>query len=237
MAESTTTPLLGKGKDGAGYGTARARVAAGAPAAQKAAAAVAECRTAKPVGSRRAAPANLRAQRSAPARRRNQPPRGGTRRWRGAPPGEPGSATARAPQICTPPPRHPALTRACSAAGADTNDEARFYLGVEKAVLFNTHEDGLTEAEAVRRLEKFGRNQLPEKEDNKLMKLAMEFIQPMPLMIWAAIFIEVRRRPGARARGSPFAPLRARRDAGPRSGSAWLAARALLRLGGARARR
>ena len=86
--------------------------------------------------------------------------------------------------------RDPQLTR--RPAGADTNDEARFYLGVEKAVLFNTHEDGLTEAEAVRRLEKFGKNQLPEKEDNKLMKLAMEFIQPMPLMIWAAIFIEVR---------------------------------------------
>ena len=86
--------------------------------------------------------------------------------------------------------RDPQLTR--RPAGADTNDEARFYLGVEKAVLFNTAEEGLTEAEAVRRLEKFGRNQLPEKEDNKLMKLAMEFIQPMPLMIWAAIFIEVR---------------------------------------------
>ena len=56
-------------------------------------------------------------------------------------------------------------------------------------MLFNTPEEGLTEAEAVRRLEKFGRNQLPEKEDNKLMKLALEFVQPMPLMIWAAIFI------------------------------------------------
>lgn len=47
----------------------------------------------------------------------------------------------------------------------------------------------------------FGKNQLPEKEDNKLMKLAMEFIQPMPLMIWAAIFIEVR---GSRV---PYASL------------------------------
>jgi hypothetical protein len=89
--------------------------------------------------------------------------------------------------------------------GADTNDEARFYLGVEKAVLFNTHEDGLTEAEAVRRLEKFGRNQLPEKEDNKLMKLALEFVQPMPLMIWAAIFIEV--RPRCRAPHAPCGVL------------------------------
>ncbi len=88
------------------------------------------------------------------------------------------------------------LTRVVSACvpriGADTSDEARFYLGVEKAVLFNTPEEGLTEAEATSRLEKFGKNQLPEKEDNKLLKLATEFVQPMPLMIWAAIFIEAR---------------------------------------------
>ena len=65
-------------------------------------------------------------------------------------------------------------------------------MGVEKATLFNTSEDGLTEEEAVRRLEKFGKNELPQKEDNKLLKLALEFVQPMPLMIWAAIFIEAR---------------------------------------------
>ena len=123
----------------------------------------------------------------------------------------------RAPPSPAPPASHPRLFR----AGADTNDEARFYLGVEKAVLFNTHEDGLTEAEAVRRLEKFGRNQLPEKEDNKLMKLAMEFIQPMPLMIWAAIFIEVRRRPGEKRVRVPSLRLCARggtlgRAQGPR---------------------
>ena len=112
----------------------------------------------------------------APARRSGAPARPVSR---AAAPGGPGTAR-----------RDPQLT--AWLAGADTNDEARFYLGVEKAVLFNTAEEGLTEAEAVRRLEKFGKNQLPEKEDNKLMKLAMEFVQPMPLMIWAAIFIEVR---------------------------------------------
>jgi magnesium-transporting ATPase (P-type) len=93
-------------------------------------------------------------------------------------------------------------------------------LGVEKAVLFNTHEDGLTEAEAVRRLEKFGKNQLPEKEDNKLMKLAMEFVQPMPLMIWAAIFIEVRaptRDARRRARDPPPAAAAARGQRGDRA--------------------
>ncbi len=85
-------------------------------------------------------------------------------------------------------------------------------------MLFNTAEEGLTEAEAVRRLEKFGRNQLPEKEDNKLMKLALEFVQPMPLMIWAAIFIEARapRQPSRAARGQPRAArARPRRAAVP----------------------
>ena len=65
---------------------------------------------------------------------------------------------------------------------------------MEKAAIFNTGEEGLTEAEAASRLVKFGKNELPQKEDNKLMKLALEFVQPMPLMIWAAIFIEARRR-------------------------------------------
>ena len=97
--------------------------------------------------------------------------------------------------------------------GADTSDDARFYLGVEKATLFNTSEDGLTEEEAASRLLKFGKNQLPEKEDNKLLKLASEFVQPMPLMIWAAIFIEARvgtwergARRSAAARPSPSNP-------------------------------
>lgn len=101
-------------------------------------------------------------------------------------------------------------------AGGTDKDDERFYCGHEKATLFNTGEEGLTAAEAQRRLvrfqgrglyllalspslnqahapqETFGKNQLPEKEDNKLLKLASEFVQPMPLMIWAAIFIEVR---------------------------------------------
>ena len=87
-------------------------------------------------------------------------------------------------------------------------------------MLFNTAEEGLTEAEAVRRLEKFGKNQLPEKEDNKLMKLAMEFVQPMPLMIWAAIFIEVRapvRDARRRARDPPPAAAAARGRRGGRA--------------------
>ena len=42
--------------------------------------------------------------------------------------------------------------RACVTGGTDTSDDARFYLGTEKAVLFNTAEEGLTEAEAAQRL-------------------------------------------------------------------------------------
>jgi len=65
----------------------------------------------------------------------------------------------------------------------------------------------LTEEEAGERLVKFGRNQLPEKEDNKLLKLATEFVQPMPLMIWAAIFIEARaRNRGASTQGPTRGP-------------------------------
>lgn len=80
-------------------------------------------------------------------------------------------------------------------------------------MLFNTPEEGLTEDEAAERLLKFGKNQLPEKEDNKLVKLALEFVQPMPLMIWAAIFIEARRARARRAR-CPAAGAAAQRAPG-----------------------
>ena len=36
----------------------------------------------------------------------------------------------------------------------------------------------------------FGTNELSRKEENVWVKLALEFVQPMPLMIWAAILIE-----------------------------------------------
>ena len=60
-------------------------------------------------------------------------------------------------------------------------------MGVEKETLINTGDDGLNEDEAARRLELFGPNQLKVKEDNIWLKLALEFVQPMPMMIWAAI--------------------------------------------------
>ena len=68
-----------------------------------------------------------------------------------------------------------------------TNDQ--YYMGVDKKTLFDTPEEGLTEEEAARRLQMFGKNELTKKEENIWLKLALEFVQPMPLMIWAAIFI------------------------------------------------
>jgi len=76
------------------------------------------------------------------------------------------------------------------AYGTDKDDEARFYMGVDKETLFNTPEEGLTELEARKRIERFGYNRLNVKVDNKWLKLALEFVQPMPLMIWMAIAIE-----------------------------------------------
>jgi len=49
---------------------------------------------------------------------------------------------------------------------------------------------GLTEAEALRRLETFGYNELPEKEKNIWWLLLLEFIQPMPIIVWLAIILE-----------------------------------------------
>ena len=63
-------------------------------------------------------------------------------------------------------------------------------MGVDKDTLLNTPEEGLTEAEAAIRLQKFGPNKLREKENNVWWKLLLEFVQPMPMMIWMAIAIE-----------------------------------------------
>lgn len=77
-----------------------------------------------------------------------------------------------------------------AAYGTESVDDARFYMGVELSSLLNTGDEGLTEDEAARRLEMFGPNELKVKEDNMWLKLALEFVQPMPMMIWAAIAIE-----------------------------------------------
>ena len=63
--------------------------------------------------------------------------------------------------------------------------------GEQKSTLYNTAKDtGLTEAEAERRMKKFGPNSLDEKEVNHCLKLAIEFVQPMPLVVWVAMIVE-----------------------------------------------
>jgi len=63
--------------------------------------------------------------------------------------------------------------------------------GEEKSTLYNTEkETGLTVAEAARRYAKFGPNSLDEKEVNHCLKLAIEFVQPMPLVVWVAMIVE-----------------------------------------------
>lgn len=69
-------------------------------------------------------------------------------------------------------------------------DDPNLYMGVPKSELLNTPEEGLSETEASHRLTRFGYNKLREKEENIWWKLFLEFVQPMPLMIWAAIAIE-----------------------------------------------
>lgn len=49
---------------------------------------------------------------------------------------------------------------------------------------------GLTSAEAAKLLQRFGRNELPEKSIPKWYLFVSQLWQPMPLMIWAAIIIE-----------------------------------------------
>eukprot|EP00959_Pyramimonas_sp_CCMP1952_P328783 6883626-Pyramimonas_sp.AAC.2 len=54
----------------------------------------------------------------------------------------------------------------------------------------NTGPDGLTTEESIYRLEKFGRNELEEKQVDKWKKLYLEFTRPMALMVWGAVAIE-----------------------------------------------
>merc|ERR1712185_579577 len=65
--------------------------------------------------------------------------------------------------------------------------EDQMYMDLEPMrELVNTGDDGLTDAEAERRLRIFGKNELEEKVDHPLLKLAKGFTGPMPMMIWCA---------------------------------------------------
>lgn len=76
-------------------------------------------------------------------------------------------------------------------AAENSMEDDPFYMGVPKSLLYSTDRyQGLTEKEAEARLEQFGKNALEEKTTNKWVKLLMEFVKPMPIMIWMAIVIE-----------------------------------------------
>lgn len=50
--------------------------------------------------------------------------------------------------------------------------------------------EGLTEEEGAKRLEQYGRNELPENIDPKWLIFLRQFWAPMPIMIWIAVIIE-----------------------------------------------
>jgi H+-transporting ATPase len=60
----------------------------------------------------------------------------------------------------------------------------------EKLEEFPLNEKGLTSEEAEELLEKYGRNELPEKVEPKWLVFGRLLIQPMPIMIWIAAIIE-----------------------------------------------
>ena len=61
----------------------------------------------------------------------------------------------------------------------------------ELAVDMFEYSEGLTSTEATRRLAQFGPNALPEHHVSKLYLFFSQLWQPMPVMIWLAIIIEI----------------------------------------------
>jgi magnesium-transporting ATPase (P-type) len=62
---------------------------------------------------------------------------------------------------------------------------------LQKEVVFELNEEGLTSEKAAHRLKKYGPNELPEKIDPKWLVFLRQFWAPMPIMIWIAIIIEL----------------------------------------------
>jgi len=83
-----------------------------------------------------------------------------------------------------------AVEKANTEGGGDSSVRSSSDNPVDPAIV-NTGKHGLTELEAGKRLEQFGSNDLPEKQDNKFLKLLKEFVQPMPIIIWIAIAVEM----------------------------------------------
>jgi len=60
----------------------------------------------------------------------------------------------------------------------------------EEGLLNTNPETGLTELEVRDRQARFGLNKIEEKKQSLLVKFFLEFVQPMPMVIWVAIIIE-----------------------------------------------
>ncbi|GAB5354511.1 hypothetical protein AAMO2058_000124700 [Amorphochlora amoebiformis] len=61
----------------------------------------------------------------------------------------------------------------------------------KKTDLLHTGSGGLTSQEAAERLAEYGYNELPEKEENIILKFLSFFWGPMPIMIWLAAGVEL----------------------------------------------
>jgi magnesium-transporting ATPase (P-type) len=76
----------------------------------------------------------------------------------------------------------------------DNDDVAKCHSpesGLTAQGLEPTPPEGLTSAEASNRLERFGFNELPEKERNACLHFLSYFWGPMPCMIWVAMALEL----------------------------------------------
>lgn len=74
------------------------------------------------------------------------------------------------------------------ASGANVPEDEAIAIEREKSFVYS--HNGLTSAEAEKRLAQFGRNELPEKVIPKWYIFVSQLWQPMPCMIWAAAIIE-----------------------------------------------
>jgi H+-transporting ATPase len=72
--------------------------------------------------------------------------------------------------------------------GISEEEHTKVFVEEEDGFMFS-HE-GLSSEKATERLEKYGRNELPEHVDPKWLIFLRQFWAPMPIMIWLAIIIE-----------------------------------------------
>ena len=80
----------------------------------------------------------------------------------------------------------PLCTHSMATPGSQASAELMFAQAVEMPF-----SDGLSSAEAVSRLATYGRNELLDEAKPAWRLYAEQFVEPMPLVIWVAIVIEL----------------------------------------------